>query len=134
MNKMEFYEQICDRLDCELDDYFAKKIDSSPNMTLQDAEIIDLFLHSLKSIKTIMAMEGYDANRGYSGSRYTSNYGGRNFSERNYSGRRDSMGRYSRDSEKEDVMQKLETMLQNAKSEDEEIAIRGTIDALSRVK
>lgn len=136
MDKLELYEKICDRLDCELDDYFHKQIVNAPSMNLQDAEIIDLILHSLKSIKTIMAMEGYEEPTEYSGSRYMPNtYSGtRNYSGRNYSGRRDSMGRYSRDSEKEEMMHKLDTMMQNAKTEEEAMALRSTMDALARVK
>lgn len=134
MNKIELYERICDRLECELDDYF-NKIASSQNMNLQDAEIIDLFLHSLKSIKTIMAMEGY-TDAGYSGSKYMgATYTMPNsYSARNYSGRRDSMGRYSRDSEKEELMHKLSGMMQNAKSDDEAMAFQSAMDALSRTK
>ena len=138
MKDRDFLERINERLECELEDYFEKKIEPVPNMTIQDAEIIDLFLHSMKSLKTIMAMDGYDDEEKYSGSRYypqTGYSGDHNYPIRNnYSGRRDSMGRYSRDSEKEDMMHKLDGMMRNAKSEDEAISIKSAMDALSRLK
>ena len=135
MDKLYLYEKLEDRLECELEDY-SNKIENSANMTIQDAEIMDLFLHSLKSLKTIMAMEGYAEDSGYTGSRYAANTysGNHNAPTRNYYGRRENTGRYSRDSEKEDLMRKLDGMVQKAASDEDAMAIRNTIDILSRSK
>lgn len=92
---MELYndlEEICERLSKEL-----KKANEKLNgreMTAADTAYMDQLLHSLKSVKTVMAM--MDAESGDDGS----SYDGRSY--RGASGRsgrrtRDSMGRYSGD-------------------------------------
>lgn len=88
-------EEICARLSREL-----KKANEKLNggeLSPGDAAYMDQLLHSLKSVKTVMAMmdsESYDEGRSYEGRSYE----GR--SSRGASGRsgrrsRDSMGRYS---------------------------------------
>lgn len=90
-------EEICERLSKEL-----KKANEKLNgreMTAADTAYMDQLLHSLKSVKTVMAM--MDAESGDDGS----SYDGRSYEGRSYrgasgrSGRRtrDSMGRYSGD-------------------------------------
>lgn len=84
-------EEICERLSKEL-----KKANEKLNgreMTAADTAYMDQLLHSLKSVKTVMAM--MDAENEDDGS----SYDGRSY--RGASGRsgrrRDSMGRYSGD-------------------------------------
>ena len=84
-------EEICERLSKEL-----KKANEKLNgreMTAADTAYMDQLLHSLKSVKTVMAMmdsENDDEGRSYEGRSYRGSSGrsGR---------RRDSMGRYSGD-------------------------------------
>ena len=84
-------EEICERLSKEL-----KKANEKLNgreMTAADTAYMDQLLHSLKSVKTVMAMmdaETEDEGRSYEGRSYRGSSGrsGR---------RRDSMGRYSGD-------------------------------------
>jgi uncharacterized membrane protein len=87
-------EEICERLSKEL-----KKANEKLNgreMTAADTAYMDQLLHSLKSVKTVMAMmdsENEDDGRSYEGRSYE----GRSY--RGTSGRsgrrRDAMGRYS---------------------------------------
>ena len=89
-------EEICERLSKEL-----KKANEKLNgreMTAADTAYMDQLLHSLKSVKTVMAMmddENEDDGSSYEGRRYE----GRSY--RGSSGRsgrrRDAMGRYSGD-------------------------------------
>ena len=89
-------EEICERLSKEL-----KKANEKLNgreMTAADTAYMDQLLHSLKSVKTVMAMmdsENDDDGRSYEGRSYE----GRSY--RGSSGRsgrrRDAMGRYSGD-------------------------------------
>ena len=117
----------CERIERELEELWIKKIDPATQLNPSDVEVMDTLFHSLKSLKTVMSMmEGdkrYDS--GYSGSRYPIS---------NYSGKRDSMGRYSRDTEKENMMNNLNDMMKNVRSDDEAIAIRNAMDAVSRIK
>ena len=84
-------EEICERLSKEL-----KKANEKLNgreMTAADTAYMDQLLHSLKSVKTVMAMmdaENEDDGRSYEGRSYRGSSGrsGR---------RRDAMGRYSGD-------------------------------------
>lgn len=89
----ELKEMLCEELD---------KIASKGELTAGSLDTVQKLTHSLKSIETIMAMEGYGDSyddMSYEGS-YRSYEGGSNRSyERggNRSGRgRDSMGRYTR--------------------------------------
>jgi len=99
-----------------------------------DLDVVDKLTHSIKSLVTIMAMEdsGY-SNDGYSGARrrdsmgrYTSD--GRSYSRYydGYSGRR-----YSRDDSKASMIRELETLMNEASSQD----VRDVMSqALSKLK
>lgn len=93
-------EEICERLSKEL-----KKANEKLNgreLSGADAAYMDQLLHSLKSVKTVMAMmdsESYDDGRSYDGRSYEGrSYEGRS-GRSGRSGRRsrDSRGRYSGD-------------------------------------
>lgn len=75
----------------------------------------------------------YSGNNSYSGNSYKGNYSGR--SGEGYSGRRgsSSRGSYSRDTEKEDMVRRLEDMMSKAKTEQEANAIRESIESISRL-
>ena len=83
----------------------------------EDLEIIDLLTHSIKSVETIIAME----DAGYSGR-----------SGHYLSGKRDSMGRYSRDSEHEAMMNDLHSLMRSAKDEHTRMKFQRFIDDLER--
>lgn len=104
---MQDLEKIRKVLCKELDN-----IDTS-NLSINKLDVIDKITHSLKSIDTIMAMEeSKHSNNSYGSYSY-----GREYSmgvEPGYSYRRnrDSMGRYSRAGENEELKMHLEDMLQ----------------------
>ena len=126
MHKLkETLEGFCELIEGELCDLHAK-LSKNNTMTTADAELMDTLLHSLKSDKTVLAMLEYSDSdeRGYSGRSY------------NVTGRYDdgySVHRYSRDSEKEDMIRKLEMKLDHARTEAEAMAIRDAIKAISRM-
>ena len=115
---MELKEALCD----ELNEYSSKR-----KLSYEDLDVIDKLTHSIKSIETILAMEGYD--EGYSRD-YRPSYG---YSYRN----RDSMGRYSRDMEysndghgKEGMAMELREAMDKATSEKEREAIQSCMKEL----
>ena len=97
-------EDLCEKITEELSDANRKLDKGNGTMTGGDVEYVDKLTHALKSIKTVLAMEGEYSNEGGSyryndgrsnargrsrGGSYDSSYArGRN-------ARRDSMGRYS---------------------------------------
>lgn len=110
--KLKILHELCETISRELEDV-NDKIRKSGGMSAGDLETVDKLTHSLKSIKTTIAMmEAEDEEgEGYSG-RYMPMYGGMagmSNRGRSYRGgnsyargrgsnaRRDSMGRYSRE-------------------------------------
>ena len=53
---MDILEKVCERMNKELEEQYMK-IEKTSQITPSDLEIIDTILHSLKSVKTVMAME-----------------------------------------------------------------------------
>ncbi len=126
----ELRDMLCEELDG-----IAKK----GELTAGSLETVDKLTHSIKSIDTIIAMDeggysedGYDSVSSYAGGR------GRN-------ARRDSMGRYSRDSRggrgysrngysmddsRENMIEKLHEMLDEAPNEKIKNAIHRLINQL----
>lgn len=150
----EILEESCEIVEKELKDV-NKKLSASSSKNPSDIDMLDKLTHSLKSIKTTMAMidaaeeEEYS---GYSGRRYTMpsmNYSGRRGGYSGeysgaqgggqsgasyggeYSGARGRRGGYSRDGINEDIIGKLESKLRNARNEREAMAIRETIEILN---
>lgn len=110
---MELKESLCD----ELNEYAAKR-----SFSFDDLDVIDKLTHSIKSIETILAMEGYSYDDGPSYS---------------YNRRRDSMGRYSRDMGysndghgKEAVAMELREAMDKAGTEKEREAISACMKEL----
>lgn len=133
---MDHFEDLihkyCERYEKELDDQFHK-IEKAPAMSPSDVEIIGELWRTMKAIKTVESMVSYDERGGYSGTtsvrfpriRHSDDYSGRS---------RDSMGRYTRDSEKSEMIRMLEDKMRNVRSEDEAIAIQDAMDAISRLR
>lgn len=115
--KYEDLEELCETVGQKITEANDKIRMSNGDMTGGDVEYIDRLTHTLKSIKTTMAMmdsEGYSGygNMGGNSSRY---YPG------NYSGRgrrRDSMGRYSRNrgrySGNDEMVDQLRELMEDA--------------------
>lgn len=121
-----YMEQLEDMLCEELD-----KIAKQGELTAGSLDTIQKLTHSLKSIKTIEAMEGdgysraYGGNTGYS---YADRNTGRNT-------RRDSRGRYSRrgysrGDEREHLIDQLEEVMHMATTEKDRSAIRNCIEQM----
>lgn len=93
----EDLEELCHTVEKELEKTNEKLRMSGGEMSGSDLEYVDKLTHSIKSIKTTMAMmdaEGGNSYRGsYDGRSYDS-YDGRSY-DRGMSRDRDSMGRYS---------------------------------------
>jgi len=132
MHKMEeLKEMLCEELE---------KITKKGELSAGSLDVIDKLTHSIKSIDTIIAMEdaGYSNESGYSYARGR----GRN-------ARRDSMGRYSRESmndnrdgsyergysradAKEDLMMELRELEQDAGDEETRYMIKKWIKQLEQ--
>lgn len=120
---MNYMESLKDMLCKELEEITMKG-----GLTAGDLDTVDKLSHAIKSISTIMAMEGSDrySDDGYMNGGY---YDGGNYS-RNYSARgrssyarRDSRGRYMensrmyRDTGKSRMVQMLHDMMEDAPDE-----------------
>ena len=118
----DLLHRTCSQVEKELEEIYAR-IEKSTQVAPSDIEIRDTLLHSLKSIKTVEAMIESDTRYGYSGSRYP------RMTYPDYSG-----SRYSRDTEKEDMMNRLNDMMRDVRTDDEAMAIRNAMDAVSRLR
>lgn len=117
MDKLyELREMLCDELD---------KITSKGELTAGSLETVDKLTHSIKSIDTIMAMDG-----GYSN----------DMRGNSYAQRRDSRSRYSRDNrmrydgysyDSDEVISKLHELMEDA-PERERMAIRKAIKSIEK--
>lgn len=138
MKAIDLLEKYCERIEKELEDQY-KKIEKLNPLPPTELDITDKLLHSMKSVKTVLAMLEYDEDDddGYSGSAPT--YARRYVrSDRGYSGRDDSYssrrGGYSRDSERHDMVRKLEDMMNRVRTDEEARAINDALDVLERMK
>ena len=79
MKNTETLEKLCEIVEKQLDKA-VKELEADPGrLPMQDAEYLDKLTHTIKSIKTTLAMEGYGSSerRGRdSMGRYTSRDGG----------------------------------------------------------
>ena len=140
MHKLDdILDKYCERITKELGDLYTK-ISKSETLSAQDLDAMDKLLHAIKSNKTVIAMIEYDDEQDEEPSReYSVNgYSGKRYYNNGYSGRRNvpisGNGRmYSRDSEHDDIVRKLESMIRNVRTEDEAMAIRDAIDTVNRM-
>ena len=132
MHKIEeILENYCERIEKELRDLYTK-ISKSDTLSAQDLDTMDKLLHALKSNKTVYAMVEYDERDDDSSRRSDDGYSGMKYSYRNVPspvGRRS----YSRDSERDEIVRKLEDMMRRVRNEDEAMAIRDAIDTVNRM-
>ena len=132
MKELDTLYDICDVVSQKLERYSEKLSKNGGEMSASDLEIIDKLTHTLKSVKTTIAMIEAE-NKGYSGTYwdgkqyYDSQQSMDSMSTRSQSGargrgsraKRDSMGRYSRDGysrddAKEDMLNDLYELMDNA--------------------
>ena len=109
---MKGMEKLKEMLCEELEDITAKG-----SISAGDLDAIDKLTHSIKSIETIMAM-----------GEYSNDY----MDGKSYARRRDSMGRYSRGHSygRDDMMDTLHGLMDDAETERERDAIRRCIDQM----
>ena len=127
-------KHMCEILEEELSNVNKKVDKSGGKLSGDDISYIDKLTHSIKSIKTTMAMmdaedDGYSRDDGMDMSDYSGRYPGRYYSGNGYSmagrgsyARRDSMGRYksrgySRNAETDDIIDQLKDIMHNAKDD-----------------
>lgn len=128
-DKIEQLHELCESVMREVEKTNEKLRMAGGELSAGDMEYLDKLTHTLKSLKTTIAMmeaenDGYSSEDGYSQNYYAQggnrgrggNRGGR---MRSYTGsyarqRRDSMGRYSRD---EDFKGMLEDAMEEAPNE-----------------
>lgn len=136
MKELDTLYDICEVVTQKLDRYNEKLSKNGGEMSASDLEIIDKLTHTLKSVKTTIAMieaeeKGYsgtywDGKQYYDGqqsmegmSNRRSNRGQSGARGRGSRAKRDSMGRYSRDGysredAKEEMMNDLYELMENA--------------------
>ena len=122
--KYEDLEELCETVGQKITEANDKIRMSNGDLTGGDIDYVDKLTHTLKSIKTTMAMMD---SEGYSGYGYGGNMGGNmggnsgRYYSGNYSGRgrrRDSMGRYSRNrgrySGNDEMVDQLRELMEDA--------------------
>ena len=110
----ELLEGYCERTEKELRDLYSKISKNETMLPPQDLDSMDKLLHSLKSIKTVMAMLDYSDEDGG----YASKYKG-------YTKR--STPHYS---ESRDSIRVLESLMSRARTDSEAMAIQDAINRL----
>lgn len=123
----ELKEMLCEELE---------QIANKGELTAGSLDTIDKLTHSIKSIATIVAMEGegYSYDNGYMGGSY--NRGA--YRGGSYAQRRDSRGRYarrmngrrSRSAETEMIVEKLEKMMQKVEDPTARQALEEAVEAM----
>ena len=118
MDYIQDLRELCDTLSGELADINEKIRSAGGKMSAGDLEIVDKLTHSIKSIKsTIAMMEDEDGYSGYYpiGSSYNRGHGGSYARGRGMRGR-DSMGRYSgeRGHSRNDLADRMRDMMEDA--------------------
>lgn len=122
MNEIDTLYEICETLSMELEECAEKIRQANGKLSAGDIDYLDKLTHTMKSVKTVLAMaesEDYSGNSmdgsGESGrgsyDNGTSNRG------RGRGARRDHMGRYSRTGASEDFRTELEELMNKAPDE-----------------
>ena len=123
---------LCDTISKEISDANRKIKNAGGKMSAGDLETIDKMTHTLKSLKTGIAMaeaeDGRSSNRGYDGNfMHSDGYG----YGRGRSARRDSMGRYS--SASHGLVDELRGMMDDAPNDQIRGEIQRLVDKLERM-
>lgn len=148
-NLYEELEKTCERMEKELCDFNARLESNKAMISAADIDLLDKITHTIKSVKKTMELldKDYEIQNGYSGN-YSGNYMSQPMWDRHYagnsyrgtytmdtgySGRRGMSRGYSRDSEKDDIIRRLEDALNRTKNESDANAIRDSIEAINRL-
>lgn len=123
-DKIEQLHELCESVMREVEKTNEKLRMAGGELSAGDMEYLDKLTHTLKSLKTTIAMmeaedDGYSSDYGYTYAQGGNRGGTRGGRMRSYTGsyarqRRDSMGRYSRD---EDFKGMLEDAMEEAPNE-----------------
>lgn len=135
---MHTYQKVKDMLCEELE-----RVANKGELSAGSLDIVDKLTHSIKSIDTIIAMGEYNDDYSERGMPYARGgrggnlRGGSSYDDMPYEGntsyaRRDGRGRYSRESDREQMISKLEAMAMNATDDRMKATIHKCIDELER--
>lgn len=137
MKHIEDLYELCDIIDREIADATAK-VSSAGGMTAGDLDYIDKLTHTMKSLKTIIAMiEAEDDGWSYDDGRMMP-HGGTSYARdgrgRGSRAKRTATGRYSSRgySRADGVREMLRKALDDAENEHEREAIRKALDEMER--
>ena len=131
MHNIEDLHELCETISREIREANEKIRSAGGKMTSGDLEYIDRLTHTLKSLKTTIAMmeaEDVDSGRYMPGNSY--NYGG------SYRRGRDSMGRYTSRrgySYDDGMMDELRTLMESAPDERTKAEFRQFISKLEKM-
>lgn len=127
MEHLDTLYELCDIVSKELEDATDKIHKAGGKLSGSDVEYVDKLTHTLKSIKTTIAMieadDGYSRDdgmdRGYSRTYYPYMRGGSYARGRGRNAKRDSMGRYSSMyyDGTDDMVEKLHDLMDEAPDE-----------------
>lgn len=122
---LELLYELCDMTTNKLwmlKEKFSKNNREIPN---NDVDLFDKLTHSLKSIKTTIAMMESEGDSGYSGNYHGPYYGQGSYNHGNSYRNRNSMGRYSRTNGLHDMIDNL--------PEDKMIQVQRYIEEMGRM-
>ena len=129
---MKSYEKIKEML-CEELESIAKK----GELTAGSLDTVDKLTHAIKSLETIMAMNEYSedgySNRGSYDGNMNSNSYARRYTREGGNVRRDSMGRYSRDEANDEIINRLNEVMNDAPNEQTKQEIRKLINKMENM-
>lgn len=143
MKHMEDLYELCDIISDEIADATAK-VSAAGGMSAGDLDYIDKLTHTMKSLKTTIAMmeaedggsydDGMDGGSYERGGMYRGGSYARDNRGRGRNAKRDSMGRYSSRgySRAEGVKEMLHEAMEHAENEREREAIRKAIKEMER--
>ena len=114
--KLDTLYDLCDTVSKELEMANEKINNAGGELSAGDLEYLDKLTHTMKSLKTTIAMiEAEDRHSGNYGGRYY--YDGIPSNRGSYARRGRSMGRYARDDAREDFMGEIEELIEKAPDE-----------------
>lgn len=130
MKMLDELKHMCEILEEELSNVNKKVDKSGGTLSGDDISYIDKLTHSIKSIKTTMAMIEAESEGSYAGGSYADGYGGSYNNNGSYgrmsyargrggNARRDSMGRYSSRgySRDQEMISELRELMEDAPDE-----------------
>ena len=116
--KLDTLYDLCETVSKELESANEKINSAGGELSAGDLEYLDKLTHTMKSLKTTIAMieaeEGHSGNRYYYDGNSMENRGGRSYARRSSYAR----GRgYSRDNAREDFVDEIEELMEKAPDE-----------------